>query len=97
MDKLKTLLSKCKNSVAVIINEHRNVYGTVEEELEHIACLECPPKITDEVKQKMIETDTIVNVVFFPDTPLGNYDVYHYDLDAALDEALSCLNGKSML
>lgn len=92
MDKLKTLLSQCKCGVHVTINEHRNYYQPAEQALEELGSFECPPKITDEVKQKMIETNTIVNVMFFPDTPVGSYDIYHYDLDTALDEALSCLN-----
>ena len=41
--------------------------------------------------QKMIETDTIVNIQFYPKTPVGSYSVYHYDLDMALDLALECL------
>ena len=40
----------------------------------------------------MIETDTIVVLQFYPDTPIGSYSIWHHDLDAALDAALSCLS-----
>ena len=30
----------------------------------------------------------------FADTPIGSYDIYHYDLDKALDLALECLDGE---
>lgn len=39
----------------------------------------------------MIETNTIVELQFYPDTPIGFYRVYYCDLDAALDEAYCAL------
>lgn len=45
------------------------------------------------VKSRIIaETNTIVELQFYPDTPIGSYSVIHHDLDAALDEALACLS-----
>lgn len=41
------------------------------------------------IKAKMIETNTIVEVVFYPHTPVGSYIIYHWDIDGALDGALS--------
>lgn len=92
MDKLKDLMSRCKCGVFVTVNEHRDYYVTAEQSLEEMAGYECPPEITDEVRQKMIDTDTIINVHFYPDTPISSYDIYHHDLDAALDEALGCFD-----
>lgn len=92
MDKLKELLSRCKCGVFITVNEHRDYYLTVEQRLEELSCLECPPELTDEIRQKMIETNTIINVHFYPHTPIGSYDIYHYDIDLALDEALSCFD-----
>lgn len=93
MDKLKELLSRCKCSVSLAVNDHRDYYQTAEESLGELACRECPPHISDEVRQKMIELDTVVHVQFYPDTPIGSYSIYHYDLDMALDEALGCFSG----
>ena len=39
----------------------------------------------------MIETNTIIDLQFYPHTPVGSYQIYHYDLDKALDEALEIL------
>jgi len=92
MDKLKELLSRCKAAVSITVNDHRNVYESVETYLHDREGWECPPEIEPDVRAKMIETDTVIEVQFYPDTPVGFYSVYHYDLDAALDEALACLN-----
>jgi hypothetical protein len=46
-----------------------------------------------EVKQKMIELDTIVDLHFCPDSPVGHYRILHYDLELALDAALKCFDG----
>jgi hypothetical protein len=89
--KLAKLLARCKCGVYLAVNEHRDVYESVEEHLIDAAGRECPPQIEPDVRRRMIETDTIVKLHFYPDTPIGSYEVWHYDLDAALDRALSCL------
>ena len=91
MNKLKELMSRCTCSVHVTVNEHRDYYNTAAEHLEEAKGLECPPSISDEVRTKMVETDTIIKLQFYPDTPIGSYEIWHHDLDAALDEALACL------
>jgi len=91
MNKLKGLLSRCKCGVFISVNEHRDYYETVEQKLEEISCLECPPEITDEIREKMISNDTVIHIQFYPDTPIGSYSIYHYDIDMAIDEALACL------
>lgn len=91
-DKMKELLSRCKCGVHITVNEHRNYYQSAEQALEEYANYECPPEIEDGVRKVMIETNTVINVQFYPDTPIGSYDIYHHDLDAALTEALACLD-----
>lgn len=90
MERLKEIYSRCKGSVSVEINEHRDQYMTVGEYLDQ-------PSINDygipkEVREKMIESDTIIAVHFYPATPVGFFRVWNYDLDAVLDAALECLN-----
>lgn len=91
MDKLKDLLSRCKCGVFLTVNEHRDYYNTAAKALEAAKGYECPPTIEPDVEAKMIENDTIVVLQFYPDTPIGSYEVWHYDLDAALEIALRCL------
>jgi hypothetical protein len=91
-DKIKRLLARCKCGVFITVNQHRDYYKTATDKLGELECMECPPQYTPEVKARMIETDTIIELQFYPDTPIGSYSVYHYDLDTALDCALECLD-----
>lgn len=91
MDKVKELLACCKCGVYLTVNEHRDAYETAEQTLADARRRECPPEIEPDVAARMIETDTIVRLQFYPDTPVGSYQIWHYDLDAALDMALDCL------
>jgi hypothetical protein len=86
MDKLQKLLSLCKCGVYVEVNEHRDVYETVEQKLADEEAREIDP----EVRAKMIELNTIVRIQFYPHTPVGFYVIHHYDLEAALDICLQC-------
>lgn len=94
MSKLQTLIKKCKCGVFVTVNEHRDYYQSAENaikdinerESEHGAAADF---IGKDLAEKMIETDTIIDIQFYPNTPIGFNKVYHYDLDKALDEALS--------
>jgi len=96
-DKLKLLLATCKAGVSIEVNNHRNVYDTAKQALADAAEHDCPPEIEDEVRQRMIDTNTIVTIHFYPTTPIGFYEVRHYDIDAALDEALECLRSEGLL
>lgn len=40
----------------------------------------------------MKELNSIIDLHFYPDTPIAFYKVYHYDLEKAIDKALSILN-----
>lgn len=91
MDKLAALLARCKCGVYLTVNEHRDGYESAETALDRFATYSCPPRYSDEVRAKMIETDTIIELQFYPDTPIGSYSLLHYDLDAVLDQALACL------
>ena len=48
--------------------------------------------IEADVLQKMIETDTIVRLQFYPLTPIGFYVIFHYDVERAIEQALAILN-----
>lgn len=84
-DKLKKIQERCKCGVFITINEHRGYYKSVDETLEELRSRECPPEIDNEVRNEMVKRDQIIHVQVYPDTPNGFYDVYHWDLGAALD------------
>lgn len=89
--KLQRLLARCKAGVHLTINEHRDYYHSAEHALEDLACHSCPPEIDPEVRAQIIASDTIVDLTFYPDTPIGSYQIVHHDLDRALDIALRTL------
>jgi len=88
MEKLQKLLDKCKYGVHLAVNQHRDYYQTAEDALKEKEGYECPPEIEPEVREIMIKKNVIIDLQFYPNTPIGSYSIYHYDLDMALDEAL---------
>lgn len=96
-EKLQLLLATCKAGVSIEVNDHRNVYESAAQCLANVDKRDCPPEIEPDVRARMIETNTVVTIHFYPQTPVGFYEVWHYDLDAALDEALECLRQDGLL
>ena len=89
IDKLKTLIEKCANSVSVEVNQHRDFHQSVEEYFKDNSIMEDYLEDIDvEVYKKMIELDTIVEIQFYPTNSVGFFKVFHYDLETALDIAL---------
>lgn len=90
VDKLKELMRRCKCSVTVTVNEHRDYYEDAAAWFEEREGYGDTVQVDKVVKAVMIATDTVIDIQFYPDTPIGFYNVYHHDLDAALDECLDC-------
>ena len=91
MDKLKELLSLCKNSVTVSVNQHRDYYESVEDHLKNLYSLgneDYKEEIDEDVLNEMIRTNTIVSVQAYPRTAIGFYRVHHYDLQTAIELVL---------
>jgi hypothetical protein len=94
MEKLETLIEKCKCGVHITVNAHRDYYETVEQHFKSNPITEEDLEdIEPDVYDKMKELNTIIELQYYPDTPIGFYKVYHYDIEKAIDEALSSLNG----
>lgn len=91
MDKLKKLMALCESGVHLTVNDHLGVYETASLALEKLEF--CMPglEIDPDVRAKIIETDTLIDLLFYPDNPVGFYRVLHHDLDSALDEALAAV------
>jgi hypothetical protein len=89
VDKLTTLQARCKCGIYLTINEHRDMYQTVEEAFEEHQNRGEPIDVDDDIKQQMIATNTMVRLQCYPDTPIGFYQVWHYAVDGALTEALA--------
>lgn len=89
MEKLYKLIQMCKCGVHLRINLHRDYYETVEEHFNSNPInKEYLEDIDVDVYEKMKETNTIIELQYYPNTPIGSYIVYHYDLEMAIDNAL---------
>lgn len=89
MEKLEKLVRLCKGEVSITVNGHRSGYLTVEQEFEYGGCRSKRDDVDDDVFREMVRLDRIVCVHFYPRTPVGFHVIYHYDIEAAVDEALS--------
>jgi hypothetical protein len=92
IDKLNELIRRCKCGVQVSINEHRNYYQTAEQWLKDLNENDITTPAAD-IQAEMIKQDTVVEIQFYPVTPVGFHLVIHHDLDAALDLALAAVKG----
>lgn len=90
MKKLQEIVNRCKGSVTVEVNPHKDIYMTPEAFLSE-AGSDLDNTHTDVVLQ-MIANNTIVIVDFYPRTPVAFERVYHWDIDMAMDIVLSLLN-----
>lgn len=75
-------------SITVYINEHKEYYDPVDYYLKKSSNLE---DIDKEIVSKMYELDNVVNIVVYPKNSISFYQVYHYDLDLALEEMYNIL------
>lgn len=87
-DKLSALLARCKCGVHLTVNQHRDYYESV---VAKLAGDEDAKFLEPEVMAQMVATDTVVDLQFYPDTPIGSYRILHHSIEAALDVALACL------
>ena len=83
MEKFKELVSLCKASVSISVNTHKDYYESVGLYIDQDV-----KDIDSDIFNEMVKRDTIVIVQVYPNTPIGCYTIYHYDIDKAVDIAL---------
>jgi hypothetical protein len=93
IDKLKKLLQSCKCGIYITINQHRDYYQSAEEYLKEKIknTLIDKSEIKDSIYKTMIEKNTIIELQFYPNTPISFYRILHFDLNEILNEALILL------
>jgi len=94
-DKLQQLIEKTKCSITLEINLHEDNYQTVVDYLSEFPHNQFVDDMPKEIYNKMIETNTIIELYVYPDNPISYYKIYGYDLDMVLDEALAEINKNS--
>jgi len=50
--------------------------------------------VSEEIRAKMIETDRILELHFYPNTPISFYNILHYDYDELIKQAKEIGDGK---
>jgi hypothetical protein len=93
MNKLKELITLCKYSICIDINTHKDDYKTVEDYFRVVFLLDEDMKseIEKDVYNEMIKRDFIVKIQCYPNTPVGFFVVYHYDIEKAINEMIDLL------
>jgi hypothetical protein len=86
MDKVQELISLCKNSIGIHVNEHRDFYESVDEYLKKDV-----DKIPADILNEMIQMDTVIYIHVYPRNAISFFSVYHYDLESALDIILNSI------
>lgn len=89
MNQLQKIMNLCKSSVSLKVNEHKDYYIEIKDYLDGLSDLY--EDVDKEVLQGIIKRDCIIELQFYPDTPIGSYSLCHYDLDKILDQALGIL------
>ena len=89
MENINQLIKSCKCSVTIQVNNHKDYYQTVEEYIKEIEQID---DIDKDVYNEMIKRNTIVEIQAYPDTPVGSYVIYHYDINEAIEVMLSMIN-----
>ena len=85
---LDELVARCKASVMLTINGHRDVYGTVEQYISET------DEVTSEVMARFHEGADVFELQFYPSTPIGFYRVWGTSLADVLDLAAEALGAE---
>lgn len=82
---MEDLIKKCKGSIYISINEHKNLYQKINDYILDINNRN--EEIEPELAERMIKEDTFIQLMFYPDTPIGFYSVYGTTIDEVIKKA----------
>lgn len=88
MEKLLKLFSYCKAEVMITYNGHKSCYESVEDYVAGWGNRDKREYIPDDVFEEMVRRDTVIELQYYPNTPVGFNLILHYDLEKAVDMAL---------
>lgn len=93
IDLLQQIVDKCKADVYLAVNNHKSSHQTLSEYLDSMINAEILDEedIGKKLKQEIIDKDILYELQFYPDTPVGSYSLYHWDLKTILTNALEIL------
>ena len=97
MSDLKELIEMCKASVSIEVNRHKDVYMPISEYMNEFPQSDFLDEMDPDILRTILATDTIVDLHFYPNTPIGFYKIYHYDIDLAIEKAIKQLRKEKRL
>ena len=89
MNNFWRLLAVCRCAVYLSINDHRNLYVTAADWLAEQG--DAVLDVDADVLKRMVDTNTVVDLQFYPSTPVGSYRVLHWNPDEAVRLGLECV------
>ena len=79
-------------SYEITYNSFKLNYETAEDYIKRLE--ECGEKINYKIKQEIIDRDSLIQIQVYPDTPIGHFDIIHYDLGMAVRKMMEILESK---
>lgn len=87
------LIAKCKGSVYLKVNDYKNSYHSVDDEFEIKNKQEdCFDWATEDEKAKIKDSGCLVELCFYPHTPIGQIKIITFSVDDALKQAEEYFN-----
>ena len=86
MKTLEELQKLCAASVTLSINKHRDYHESVETHLNNLSSLLDGLETEQSEIDKMITTNTVVELQFYPRSPGGSYILFGASIDYVLSQ-----------
>jgi hypothetical protein len=83
MSKLEELISLAKFGLVIDINPHRQCYESVKKYMSDYE--------KNELLDKMIETDTIIEIIAYVNNASIFFTVFHHDINAAIERIIELI------
>jgi len=88
MNKLAGIVELCKGEVSLTINEHKNMYETVQEHVDKLrVCGFDEEDLPPEVVHEMVRADRVVRLQVYPRSPVGFNVYFGTSIDGVIDQA----------
>lgn len=79
-------------SYEIKFNSFKLNYEKVEDYINRLE--ESGEEINYKIKQEIIDRDSLIEISIYPDTPIGHYDIIHYDLGLAVNKMMYIISNQ---
>lgn len=88
---MEEIIKRCKCGVFLSVNEYRDYYDTITDAVKEHKERNLGD-ISSDLEARIIAADTLYELQFYPDTPVGFHVVYGTSLDEVVEGAKVILN-----